>query len=69
MMYEVEEKGKKIKQIIIYVIMLLSVLCCSAFAGVNVAKVYKVGEIKGKSGDTNIKEIVGNLIRMWLLPV
>ena len=50
-MYEVEEKGKKIKQIIIYVIMLLSVLCCSAFAGVNVAKVYKVGEIKGKSGE------------------
>ena len=50
-MYEVEEKRKKIKQIIIYVIMLLSVLCCSAFAGVNVAKVYKVGEIKAKSGE------------------
>lgn len=50
-MYEVDEKGKKIKQIIIYIVMLLSVLCCSAFAGVNVARVFKVGETKAKSGE------------------
>ena len=48
MMYEVNEKGKKIKQIIIYVIILLSVLCCSIFAGVKVAQLYKVGETKNK---------------------
>ena len=50
-MYEVNEKGKKIKQIIIYVIILLSVLCCSIFAGVKVAQLYKVGEIKNKSSE------------------
>ena len=37
------------KQIIIYVIILLSVLCCSIFAGVKVAQLYKVGETKNKS--------------------
>ena len=51
MMYEVNEKGKKIKQIIIYVIILLSVLCCSIFAGVKVAQLYKVGETKNKSSE------------------
>ena len=50
-MYEVNEKGKKIKQIIIYVIILLSVLCCSIFAGVKVAQLYKVGETKNKSSE------------------
>lgn len=51
MMYEVNEKGKKVKQIIIYVIILLSVLCCSIFAGVKVAQLYKVGETKNKSSE------------------
>lgn len=51
MMYEVNEKGKKIKQIIIYIIILLSVLCCSIFAGVKVAQLYKVGETKNKSSE------------------
>lgn len=51
MMYEVVEKGKKIKQIIIYVIILLSVLCCSIFAGVKVAQTYKIGEKKSKSSE------------------
>ena len=51
MMYEVNEKGKKIKQIIIYVIILVSVLCCSIFAGVKVAQLYKVGETKNKSSE------------------
>ncbi len=50
-MYEVNEKGKKIKQIIIYIIILLSVLCCSIFAGVKVAQLYKVGETKNKSSE------------------
>ena len=50
-MYEVNEKGKKIKQIIIYVIILVSVLCCSIFAGVKVAQLYKVGETKNKSSE------------------
>lgn len=51
MMFEVNEKGKKVKQIIIYVIILLSVLCCSIFAGVKVAQLYKVGETKNKSSE------------------
>ena len=50
-MYEVDEKGKKIKQIIIYVIILLSVLCCSILAGVKAAQTYKIGETKNKSSE------------------
>ena len=51
MMYEVNEKGKNTRQIIIYVIILLSVLCCSIFAGVKAAQLYKVGETKNKNSE------------------
>ena len=67
MMNEDENKGRKLKQIIIYIIMLLSVLCCSIFAGVKAAETFKGGETKktkysksqtdNEQGDLNTENI------------
>lgn len=70
-MNEEENKGKRIKQIIIYIIVLLSVLCCSIFAGVKAAETFKGGETKNidltkysksqtdnEQGDLNTENIV-----------